>query len=487
MIAGDIPFDPVRRGSRPALPEFPDALHWVNRRERSRLADLRGQIVLVLFWNGSSVSSSNLLGELRMLEKKLPGTFVPVCVHTPRYASQQSDAAVLKAAHRNRLRVAVANDNEWLAWKQFSIPGWPTTLLIDANGCLAARLVGEGRSQEIEDAIVQLRDEAQAGNGSTAAYARTQDVRAEPVSPLAFPAHALATRTRLYVSDTGHHRILECSHDGRVLRQFGSGTPGNWDGQLAACGLQLPQGLAIDKDLLYVADAGNHSVRRIRLDAGEVETVLGAGRPAYGNVEEQGGGLRAAINSPHALAVDGDMLYVAASGQHQLLRIDMRHQNVDTIAGDGRSDVRDGIGGQSSLSQPMALASMPGQLLVADAGGNAIRRLRFADLALTTLVGSSPWEPGSHDGAGRKVRLAYPCGLAAAENRVYVADTCNDRLCSLDPYSGETTTLQFDYPLHEPQGLSFAAGSLWVADRNDHAILRIDPAHGTCERVPVDE
>jgi len=170
-----------------------------------------------------------------------------------------------------------------------------------------------------------------------------------------------------------------------------------------------------------------------------------------------------------------------------LLRIDMRHQNVDTIAGDGRSDVRDGIGGQSSLSQPMALASMPGQLLVADAGGNAIRRLRFADLALTTLVGSSPWEPGSHDGAGRKVRLAYPCGLAAAENRVYVADTCNDRLCSLDPYSGETTTLQFDYPLHEPQGLSFAAGSLWVADRNDHAILRIDPAHGTCERVPVDE
>jgi hypothetical protein len=487
MIAGDIPFDPVRSGSRPPLPEFPDALHWVNRRARARLADLRGHIVLVLFWNGSSVSSSNLLGELRLLERKLTGAFVPLCVHTPRYPSQQSDAAVLKAAHRNRLRVPVANDNEWLAWKQFAVPAWPTSLLIDANGALAARFVGEGRGQEIEDAIVQLRDEAQAGGGAPGGYAQTRDVRAEPVSPLAFPAHALATKTRLYVSDTGHHRILECSHDGRVLRQFGSGTPGNWDGQLAACGLQLPQGLAIEQDSLYVADAGNHSVRRIRLDAGEVETVLGAGQPAYGNVEEQGGGLRAAVNAPHALAVDGDMLYVAASGQHQLLRIDMRHQNVDTIAGDGRSDVRDGIGGQSSLSQPMALASMPGQLLVADAGGNAIRRLRFADLALTTLVGTSPWEPGNLDGAGRKVRLAYPCGLAAAENRVYVADTCNDRLCRLDPYSGEIATLQFDSPLHEPQGLSFAAGSLWVADRNDHAILRIDPERGTCERIAIDE
>lgn len=489
MIAGDMPFDVVRRGTRPQLPEFPEALNWVNRRERLRLADLRGQVVLVLFWNGASVSSSNLLGELRMLEKKLPGAFAAVCVHTPRYASQQTDAAVLKAAHRNRLRVPVANDHEWQAWKQFSISAWPTTLLIDAQGALAARLVGEGRSQEIEDAVIQLRDEVQVEHAPPFARATSPllDVRAEPVSPLAFPAHALATRNRLYVSDTGHHRILECSHDGRVLRQFGSGTPGNWDGQMAACGMQLPQGLALDRDALYVADAGNHSVRRIRLEAGEVETVLGAGRPAYGNVEEQGGSLRAAINAPHAVAADDGMLYVAASGQHQVLRVDLRHQRVETIAGDGRSDVRDGIGVQSSLSQPTALALLPGQLLVADAGGNAIRRLRFADLALTTLVGSSPWEPGDRDGAGRKVRLAYPCGLAAADNRVYVADTCNDCLRVLDPYSGEVATLQFDYPLHEPQGLSFAADSLWVADRNDHAILRIDPDRGTCERVPVDE
>src|SRR6185437_13175742 len=153
-------------------------------------------------------------------------------------------------------------------------------------------------------------------------------------------------------------------------------------------------------------------------------------------------------NAPHAVLVEGDVLYVAATGQHQILRVELRHQQVATIAGDGRSDVRDGIGGQSSLAQPMALATISGQLLIADAGGNAIRRLRFADLALTTLAGSSPWEPGRADGTGRKVRLAFPCGLAVAENRVYVADTCNDRLCVLDPYSAELATLEFDHPLH---------------------------------------
>ena len=118
---------------------------------------------------------------------------------------------------------------------------------------------------------------------------------------------------------------------------------------------------------------------------------------------------------------------------------------------------------------------------------HAVRRLRLSDLALTTLVGASPWETGNSDGAGANVRLAYPGGVAASEDRVYVADTCNDRLCALNPYSGELVTLQFDYPLHEPQGLSFAGGILWVADRNDHAILRIDTEHETCERVAVDE
>jgi NHL repeat len=486
MTPGDIPLKAGQSGTREVLPELPEALHWVNRRGPPRLFDLRGRIVLVVFWNATSVSSANLLSELRQLERRHPDEFVLLGVHTPRYASQQPDAAVLNALRRARFSAPAANDRDWLAWMLYSISAWPTTLLIDQDGGLAARFVGEGRIAEIEDSLSRLQD-GLPSQRRRPAVDLLEGTFTEIAGPLAFPAHALATDSRLFVSDTGHHRILECSHDGRVLRQFGSGTPGNWDGQSAACGFQSPQGLALGQDVLYVADTGNHCVRRIRFDTGEVDTVLGTGRPAYGDVEAQGSGLRVAINAPRAVAVDDDVLYIAATGQNQILRVDLRAQRAMTLAGDGRSDVRDGIGGQASLSQPGGLLSMSGQLLVADSGGNAIRRLRFADLALTTLVGSSPWEPGRLDGTGRKVRLAYPCGLAGAENRVYVADTCNDRLCVLDPYSGELATLQCDRPLHEPQGLSFAAGSLWVADRDDHAILRVDPERGTCERVKLDE
>ncbi len=483
-MTGDRPFDAPQPDPHAIVPELPEGLHWVNRRDGLRLGALRGRIVLLLFWNGTSASSANLVDELRVLENRFPGAFALIAVHTPRYASQQSDTAVLKAAHRLRLRAPVVNDARWQAWRRFQVTAWPTLLVIDPEGQLAARLVGEGQLRAIEDAVVQMRDP-----GTSPAVADpVQDVRPEPAGTLRFPAHALATAERLFISDTGHHRVLECTHEGRVLRQFGSGTPGNWDGQLSASGFNAPQGLAWEpRGTLYVADTGNHSVRRIRLDTGEVDTVLGTGRAARGPVEDQGSGSRVAINAPQAVAAGADVIYVAATGQHQILRVHLADQRVETLAGDGRAEVRDGIGGQSSLAQPAALALLPGQLLIADTGGNAIRRLRLADLAVNTLAGTSPWEPGKADGAGNEARFAFPAGLAASDERVFVADTCNNRLCRLDPYSGTVTTVDHDAPLHEPQGLSFAAGHLWVADRNEHAVLRVDPEHGTWRRVPVDE
>lgn len=486
MASGEVVFQNADETAHGMIDELPNTLTWVNRHTPLCLATLHGHVVLVVFWNATSTSSVNLLAELRRLERKYPGAFQLVGVHTPRYASQRPDPVVLKAVRRCRLRAPVANDRDWLAWQQYDVHAWPTTLVLDAAGCVAARFVGEGCADGIEEIVMRLQA------GLPPAHTRMAPelldaVRVGVAGALAFPSHALATDKRLFVCDSGHHRVLECNHDGRVLRQFGSGTPGNWDGQTAACGMQSPQGLALHEDTLYVADTGNHCVRRIRLESGEVDTVLGTGRPAYGDVEAQGLGLKVAVNAPRAIAADGDVLYVAAAGQHQILRVDLREQQVTTLAGDGRCAVRDGIGSQASFAQPGALAMMPGQMLIADTGGNAIRRLRFADLALTTLAGASAWEPGCADGMGARARLAWPSGIALANDRVYVADTCNDRLCTLDPYSGEVRTLQLDGVVHEPQGLSFAAGALWVAACNDNAIVRIDPARGTCERVAVDE
>lgn len=471
---------------RQLAPEFPSQLEWINTRESFSLAGLRRRVVLLYFWSHDNVHCINLLAGLRQLENKYHDGLTILGVHTPKYPAQQSDDAILKAVNRNYVRHPVANDAHWRVWQQYGIEAWPSVVLIDCEGHIAGRFVGEAALRRVDDAVASLLEDAATRDLRNYSPARSA-FRTEPRMALRFPAHALATADRLYVTDTGHNRVLECTHQGRVLRQFGSGNAGYWDGRLADAGFNAPQGLAISSDVLYVADTGNHCVRRIRLLRGEVETVLGNGLPGYKTPNDCPPGQRMAISAPVAIALSGDRIYVAVSGQHQIWRIDLHTNGIDVLAGSGRCGVRDGNGAECRLAQPSALAMLPGMLVIADAAGNAIRHLRLSDFVLGTLAGGGPYAYGSEDGVGTLARFAHPLGLAADGATIYVADTLNNRLRTIQSRGGEVGTLQVEWRFHEPQGISFAAGALWVADRNAHEILRVDVEQGTCTRIPVGE
>ena len=470
---------------RPA-PELPASLDWVNTREPHRLDALRRRVVLLYFWSYDNIHCVNLLAGLHQLESKYHDGLTVLGVHTPKYPAQQSGEAVLKAVNRNYVRHPVANDAHWCAWQQYGVEAWPTMLLIDCEGNVAGRFVGEGLLRRVDDAIAGLLEDAAARDlrnyGSPKPAFRT-----EPRMALRFPAHVLATADRLYVSDTGHNRILECTHQGRVLRQFGSGNAGYWDGRLADAGFHSPQGLAISNDALYVADTGSHCVRRIRLLRGEVETLLGSGLPGHHTPTDFPPGQRIAISAPTAITFSGDRVYISVSGQHQIWRIDLHTRGIDVLAGSGRSGVRDGKGAECRLAQPGALAMLPGVLVIADAAGNSIRQLRLSDLVMGTLAGGGPYLYGKEDGIGTHARFAHPLGLAVDGATIYVADTLNNRLRTIQTRNGEVGTLRVEWRFHEPQGISFAAGALWVADRNAHEILRVDVDTGNCTRIPVGE
>lgn len=467
---------------RSPAPEFPSPTDWVNTREPLHLAGLRRRVVLLHFWSYDNVHCINLLAGLRQLEHKYHEGLSVLGVHTPKYPGQQSDDAVLKAINRNYVRHPVANDAHWRMWQQYGIESWPTMLLVDCEGNVAGRFVGEASLRRVDDAIAALLEDAAARDLRDYSPAETT-FRTEPRMALRFPAHALAAGDRLYVADTGHNRILECTQQGKVVRQFGSGNAGYWDGRLTDAGFNAPQGLAISKDALYVADTGNHCVRRIQLLRGEVETLLGTGLPGHQLPEDSPPGQRIAISAPVAIAVADDSVYMALSGQHQVWRIDLRNGAIDVPVGAGRESAMS----NARLAQPAALASLPHALLVADAAGNAILQLRLSDLTLISLAGGGSYELGHNDGPGGQARFAHPCGVAADGDNAYVADTFNSRLRIVNLQTGETSTLRLEWRLHEPQGLSFAEGSLWVADRNAHEILRVDLDHRRVERIPVAE
>jgi len=89
-----------------------------------------------------------------------------------------------------------------------------------------------------------------------------------------------AARDRLFISDSGHNRIVVASLAGTVQQVIGSGREGLIDGPASTAAFYQPQGLAIDGDTLYVADTENHAIRTVDLATGTVATIAGTGEQA---------------------------------------------------------------------------------------------------------------------------------------------------------------------------------------------------------------
>lgn len=183
----------------------------------------------------------------------------------------------------------------------------------------------------------------------------------------------------IFVADDGNHRIRRIMGD-NVTTFAGSGEEGGADGAGAAASFTYPSGLALGPGgVLYVAES--HRVRMIS-PAGAVTTLAGnrVSGLAYGR------GTEASFNYPTGIAVDAaGVVFVADSGNHCIRRI--TNGLVETIAGDGTFGSRDGVGAAARFNHPRGLALDPttGNLLVTDMGNNRICSVDPRTRTVTTL------------------------------------------------------------------------------------------------------
>jgi sugar lactone lactonase YvrE len=245
--------------------------------------------------------------------------------------------------------------------------------------------------------------------------------------------------------------------------------------------------MAIRDDFLFVADRGNHCVRRVRLYGGDVETVLGTGELGRARPHDAKA-LETPIGNPIDIAHVGDRLYVVSASQNQIWELDPARGIVNILAGTGKLGAQDGLSLEASFAQPSDIAVSGLQLLIADAAASAVRLVRLSDGRVTTLVGKGLYEYGDVAGTRESARLQNPLAVAMdPRGIIFIADTYNGKIKALSLKSGAVRALNINYRLVEPGGLSIAAGALWVANTNVHEIVRIDLSSGAGKRVPIGE
>ncbi|HEX4480947.1 MAG TPA: redoxin family protein [Rudaea sp.] len=473
--------------SRVRAPAWPASLEWINTDQPPTLDALRGRVVLMHFWTFDCVNCINSLPDLRYLENKYHDGLSVVGVHAPKYDYQRQGAAVLKAVNRGHVRHAVVNDCNFELWQAYGVQAWPTMAVIDAEGQLAALLPGEGRRQETDAMIGQLLDEA--ASKDQRVYETPGAVgRPEARMPLLFPRKVLATDSSLWISDSGHNRVLECNHEGRILRQFGSGNPGYWDGANKDAGFTDPQGLAIVKDWLYVADTGNHALRRIRLLSGEVETAAGTGTIGYELPNDDVEPSRVAMSAPTAVAGTGEKVYFVLAGQNQVWQLDLIKNRLSVLAGNGQLGLTDGDSLTASFAQPSGISLIGQQLVICDSASSSLRVLRLLDNNVSTLAGAGLYEFGDVPGKRDTARLQHPLDVCAdPRGLIFVADSYNGKIKALNMRTGEVRPLNLPYKLSEPNDLSLANNALWIANTNAHEIVRVDLKSGQIRRLTIGE
>lgn len=470
--------------TRPQAPELPSGLTWVNTDDPPRLAMLRGRVVLVWFWTGDAAQCAAMVPDLAALQARHHDGLCVIGIHCPKYGAQCAPAAVLRAVNRLRIEHPVASDPAFAVWRDYGVGAWPTVAVIDAEGRLAARVAGAGHLGPLDDLVGALLDEA-AGQGLRVFESAVPAIRPEPRANLRFPGKLLATERLLYVADSGHDRVLECDHHGRVLRRFGSGHAGFADGSGEEAAFSDPQGLIVHRDQLYVADRGNHAVRSVDLADGSVRTLLGIGVPGYRRPHDSDvHGLAAC--APADLAIVGDQLYVAMAGLNQIWQVDLIGRRARVLAGSGALDRIDGTAADAALAQPSGLAVANAQLVVADAAASAVRLVRLADGRVTTVIGSGLYAFGDAVGTCAASQLQHPLAVAAGpRGSVFVADSYNDAVKLINLAAAKVNRPGIGYRLNEPSGLSVAAGALWIANTGSHEIVRVDLSDGSARRVAV--
>ena len=275
----------------------------------------------------------------------------------------------------------------------------------------------------------------------------------------------------LYVADTENHMLRKVDLRAKTVSTIaGTGEqakhpwPG-WDGTPlpealpprfvgppSATALNSPWALWVHGKDLYIAMAGPHQIWKMPLSEAEIGPYAGNGREDI---------------------VDGNLL--------------------------PRQPYMQGF---SSFAQPSGLTSDGTWLYVADSEGSSIRAVPFdPKRQVKTVVGSAHLSSGrlfafgDRDGPKREAKLQHALGVTYLDGKIYTADTYNNKIKVVDAKTGEVKTLAgTSEPGHddaagtfdEPAGITHAKGKLYVADTNNHLIRTIDVASGKVSTLEID-
>ena len=242
----------------------------------------------------------------------------------------------------------------------------------------------------------------------------------------------------LYITDGSairkiHKLSLEVSTIVGVYDSVGS----NLDGDRSQGLLDSPQGITVLGNFLYLTDTQN-TIRKVNILSGEISTIAGnAGVSGFND----GVGSNATFNDPRGITTDGVNLYIADSGNHMIRKLNLSTRMVITVAGTNLSGNVNGSGSNARFNFPLGISTDGTYLYVTDSGNHNIRKISISSGEVSTFSGPTTSSSGSIDGTGQIARFNTPYHITADASHLYVADFGNCTIRKISKSTASVTTI----------------------------------------------
>ncbi|MCH7644377.1 MAG: SMP-30/gluconolactonase/LRE family protein [Myxococcales bacterium] len=374
---------------------------------------------------------------------------------------------------------------------------FPSGVALDANGNLFIADRNNHRVRRVDAAtgiMTTVAGSGTAGFSGDGGLATSADLR-EPI------AVALDEASNLLIADFRNDRVRRVDAATGIITTVAGcgGLPGclNGDGGKATrANLSRPSALALDAaGNLFITDQLFGRIRRVDAASGIITTIAGSGSESFGG--DGGPATDAGLNSPNGVALDAaGNLFIADSDNVRIRRVDAESGIITTVAGNG-SVIFSGDGGPATsagMSTDGVALDAAGNFFIADSRANRIRRVDAATGIITTVAGNGIYEFSGDRGPATSAGLRNPRGIALdANGNLYIADRLNRRIRRVDAATGIIITVAGDggfgfngdggpatsTSLWEPYGVvPDAAGNLYIADTHNHRIRRVDAISG---------
>ena len=271
-------------------------------------------------------------------------------------------------------------------------------------------------------------------NGNASTFAGTAGVAAKATGAVGtgkfkYPEGLTVDASgNLYVADTGNHSIRKTNTSGVISDVSGGIYPGSTNGSPGNATFKSPSRLDIDTaGNIYVADRGNVSIRKITTSV--VSTLAGGVTSAFAD----GSGSAAAFRYPNGMTLGNDgNLRLADTSNHAIREITPAGV-VTTLAGGTFvlstpiSGTADGTGRAAQFNGPFDLSyDSDGNLIVVDAANHTIRKVTPA--GVVTTIGGTPGVVGGAGGIHQAGLFSSPRGVVTIGSDIYISDTGNNRI-----------------------------------------------------------